>query len=332
MMKKNKTDINLITKYLLTKNNTKEKEMIDKLIHDDERSRKDFDAYIEVWEKSADLKDYEKIDTVNDWQKVRSRISFNTSVKRIPFRSYALRIAAVVILAIGLTFLFTRIFNNSSTDKTIYFESLATNEVKTIELPDGSIIQLNKNSKIVRNDNYGIKNRDIILEGEAFFDVARNENIPFRVHTLNSIVEVLGTRFDIKSDSGLVVVGVLSGKVAFYDSKNAENRVDLLTQNTGYFNTSTNKISAENSLDPNRIAWYSKEFVFRNIPLQNVCTVLAHYYNMELVIAPDIMFTDSVNFKCSTQFLDTILNTINSTVTERIELVAFDNKLIVRKQ
>jgi hypothetical protein len=75
--------------------------MIDKLIHDDEKSRRDFDAYIEVWEKSADIKDFDKIDTLADWQKVRSRIGFKTISRRLPFRSYLVRIAAVLILAAG---------------------------------------------------------------------------------------------------------------------------------------------------------------------------------------------------------------------------------------
>jgi transmembrane sensor len=331
-MKTKLPTIDLITKYLVTEDNTKEKEMIDKLIQDDEQSRRDFDAYVEVWEKSADLKDYNSINSEDDWLKVRSRLPINPAKKIFPLRYYGLRIAAILVLAIGLVWLFTTINNSSTGEKTNYFETLALNEVKTIELSDGSIINLNKNSKIIQNDKFGTENRDIILEGEAFFEVAHNENLPFRVHTLNSIVEVLGTSFDIKADSDLVVVGVLRGKVAFYENQNIQNRVDLLPQNTGYFNASSKKLSSENSFDANRIAWHSKEFVFRDIPLQNVCSILADYYNMELITAPDIRFIDSVNLTCSTQSLDEILSYINSFLLENIELVTADNKLIVRKQ
>ncbi len=332
-MKKSNTDINLITRFLLRENTTKEKEMIDKLIHDDEKSRRDFDAYIEVWEKSADIKDFDKIDTLADWQKVRSRIGFKTISRRLPFRSYLVRIAAVLILAAGLTYLLSRVIRNTSTDKMYYYESIASNELKTVELPDGSTIFMNKNSRIVRNNGYGINNRDIILEGEAFFEVARNEDVPFRVHTLNSVVEVLGTSFNIKTDSLQVIVGVLTGKVAFYESKNSENRVDILPQNTGFFDATSNIIHVENTFDMNSIAWHSKEFVFKYTPLQNVCDVLAEYYNLDLVKAPDVQFVDSINLTLSTSKpLNSIINTINSFLTEDVELITIDNKLIVRKQ
>jgi hypothetical protein len=83
----------------------------------------------------------------------------------------------------------------------------------------------------------------------------------------------------------------------------------------------------------NSIAWHSKEFVFKYTPLQNVCDVLAEYYNLDLVKAPDVQFVDSINLTLSTSKpLNSIINTINSFLTEDVELITIDNKLIVRKQ
>jgi transmembrane sensor len=331
-MKRKLFNIDHITKYLLEEDKSKEKEMIDKLIQDDEKSRRDFDAYIELWEKSADVKDYETIDTGRDWQKVRSRLHFSAPNKRISFRNYALRIAAVLILALFVTLLFTRIFNNSSSQKTYYYESIASNDIKTVELPDGTTINLNKNSKIIHNSDYGKNNRDVILEGEAFFNVARNENMPFRVHTLNSIVEVLGTSFDIKADSELVVVGVLTGKVAFYESKNTQNRVDLLPQHTGYYNAVSNTIVAKDSFDPNEIAWHTGLFVFNNKPLQETFQSVATIFDLNLRIEPDIILADSIRLSFKGHNLQDILINLNIVLSSKnIEVEANNDQLIVRR-
>jgi transmembrane sensor len=332
VMKRRNNDIDLITRYLLKEDNTKEKEMIDKLIKEDEQSRLEFDAYVELWEKSADLKKYDSINSDEDWGKVRARINFEKTGKRIPLLYYGMRVAAVLVIAMGLFWLYTSVFQNPSDQKITYIETLAKNEPKTLELPDGSIIYINKNSKIIHADDFGRNNRDIILQGEAFFEVARNEQMPFRVHMLNSVVEVLGTSFDIKAESGVVVVGVVTGKVAFYENKNTMNRVNLQAHNTGYYDVNTSKISSDDSFDANRIAWHSKEFIFKNMPLQNVCNILADYYSLELITSEDVQFIDSVNIKYSTQSLDELLSRINSFLLEDIEIVPAGDKLIVRKQ
>jgi transmembrane sensor len=330
-MKKKDIDINLITKYLLTRE-TKAKEMIDKKIHDDEKSRRNFDAYVEVWEKSADLKDFDKIDATSDWQKVRSRIHFNTSKKRISAPRYFLRIAAILILALGLTYILSLVVKEFKSQNTFYFETLATNELKTIELPDGSTVYLNKNSKIIRNADFDTKNRDIILEGEALFNVAHNENLAFRVHTLNTIIEDIGTCFDIKADTTQVIVGVLSGKVVFYESKNTRNRVELLPQNTGCFNTVTNKISIDSTFDLNRIGWHTGIFIMQNKPLQETFEDITKFFNLGLKIDPDIKLSDSLKVSCKGHSLQDLVINLNLALhTKNIEVEAKDNQLIVRR-
>jgi transmembrane sensor len=330
-MKKIKIEINTITRYLLTKD-AKLKEMIDKRIHDDEKSRRDFDAYVEVWEKSADLQDFDKIDAAADWQKVRSRIRFNITNKRIPAKRYLIRIAAVLVVALGLTYILSRIVKEFTHENAFYTETLTTSETKTISLRDGSTIYLNRNSKIIQNADFGVRNRDIILEGEALFDVTHNEKLAFRVHTMNTIVEDIGTRFDVKSDNSQVIVGVLSGKVMFYKNADKKNHIELLPEHTGYYNTVTNQLKTDTTFDPNRIAWYSHEFVFRKTPLKEVFNTIADFYNLKNDINPDIRYADSMNFSISTESLDSIIITINDAVTEPIELINSNNTLSVRRR
>ncbi len=66
-------------------------------------------------------------------------------------------------------------------------------------LPDGTLVWLNAGSRITYDKNYGVTHREISLVGEAFFDVARNAERPFVIHTARIDIKVLGTRFNVKS-------------------------------------------------------------------------------------------------------------------------------------
>ena len=330
-MKKDSLNIDRFTRYLQNKSG-KEKQMIDRIIQDDEKSRQEFDAYLEVWEKSANVKDFEKIDVQDGWKKVRSRMNIKPASKRIPVQSYFLRIAAILALALGLAYFLVKLVNYTSKEGTIYTELVASDNPEELVLPDGSHIYLNISSKIIHNSNFGKTNRDIILEGEAFFEVSRNEKLPFKIYSLNSTVEVLGTKFNVKADSTQVIVGVLSGKVAFYESEHTENRIELLPENTGTYSTNGNKITRQDYFDRNSIAWHTREFVFRNQPLKDVCETLADFYRLKLKMDKNVQFNESVNLTCSTESLDRVLYIINNMLTENIELVSKDDLLIVRKQ
>lgn len=326
---KKKFEENIINKLIEEIQKGNNKEMIEKIIGDDEQSRKEFDKYLDVWEKSADLKDFDELDAAADWQKVRSRMKLFQTRKRIPLRSYLIRVAAVVVLAVSLAYFLNRLMVHVSHQDAVYTELAAFDQPRSIELEDGSLISLNKGAKIIYNDGYGQLNRDIILEGEAYFQVARNESLPFKVHSNNSTIEVLGTEFDVKTDSNSVLVSVVSGKVALYESADIENRVELLAENTGYYNASDNLLKAELNMDPNILAWHTRKFIFRDLPLEEVCRVLADFYQLELITSKDVEFSESINVTCSTESLDDVLYSINNSIVADVRLLKQNELLIV---
>jgi transmembrane sensor len=331
-MKKNKLKLSVITKHLLNELDFNEKQMIDKLINDDELSRKEFESYLEVWEKSADVKELDKIDTENDWTKVRSRMNFKQTSKHIPLQSYLLRIAAVLLLAFALSYFYTHYLKIVKTGAMEYFETATFNNTKEIRLSDGTIIALNRNSKIIQNNSYGKTNRDIILEGEAFFDVTKNPELPFKVHTLNSTVEVLGTSFNIKCDSQKVIVGVLRGKVAFYQTGNSKNRIELTPDNTGIYDLNNNNLISEDYLNPNSIAWRTGKLIFKKTPEIDVFKTIAEYFNKELVIQPDVKIDHAFTSNFEKETLEEMFRAINEArlPNDKIEVITQDNKIIVK--
>ena len=111
--------------------------------------------------------------------------------------------AAVLIVAIGILMAGT-LFNKKDTKTLAATKEI--NEVSTrkgskskIQLPDGSVVWLNAGSKLTYNKEYGQQKREVTLTGEGFFDVMKNKEKPFIIHTSNINIKVLGTAFNVKA-------------------------------------------------------------------------------------------------------------------------------------
>ena len=112
-------------------------------------------------------------------------------------------VSAVIVVAA----LFFIVNNNKSAAPVASDTKVAHSEVATksgsrtkIQLPDGSQVWLNGNSKLVYdNVHFGEKLREVTLSGEAYFDVVKNKDKPFLIHTNNMNIKVLGTAFNVKA-------------------------------------------------------------------------------------------------------------------------------------
>lgn len=102
-----------------------------------------------------------------------------------------------------------------------------------VVLPDGSLVWLNAGSKLDYNKNWhDSKTREVILSGEAFFDVVKKDGQPFIIHTTLMDIRVLGTSFNVKAYPGdaTAETALLTGKVAVVLKKN-KGRTVLLQPN-----------------------------------------------------------------------------------------------------
>lgn len=116
---------------------------------------------------------------------------------------------------------------------------------KRVQLPDCSKVWLSKGSQLCYNAAFGRWNRQIGLDGEAWFDVERNEKMSFVVDAGNSQTRVLGTIFNVTAwaADNSVEVSVIEGLVAF-GSVNSPDRdtVRLKIDETGVFDRTTHQV------------------------------------------------------------------------------------------
>lgn len=165
-------------------------------------------------------------------------------------------------------------------------------QTQTINLPDGSKVYLEPNARLVLDTDFGQQTRGVQLEGEAFFEVARNPKVPFLVRSGNLVTEVLGTSFRIKPqlDQKTIEVSVSTGRVSVYAQENPKtqklNGVILTPNQKVIFDTSSKTIRQGIVDQPRVIAedLQAANFKFDESSLENVTKILQRAYGVEIVI------------------------------------------------
>jgi len=299
-------NFNLISKYFNQTASKVDKDELQRWMKEKPDRQAEVEKLQTLWNESSHIKPFEDIDTEVDWTMVRQRIGspYKLRHKAISFRQYMLRIAAFVILAIGLSLGLIKIFHTVAKDPLRYSSVESLEQVKSVTLPDGSMVTLNVNSSLRYNRSFNRDSRDIILQGEAYFEAEHNPKLPFRVYTGNSVVEVTGTRFSIFEDTAYVRVLVLSGSVSFQSSENPAVATIVSKDESGFM-FRDNTLEKHQQVNLNNISWKTGQLVFHKTPVESALQDIAHHFHQELLIETAI--DDSLTAQFTEQTLDDIL-------------------------
>ncbi|HVW60080.1 MAG TPA: FecR family protein, partial [Puia sp.] len=145
----------------------------------------------------------------------------------------ALAAAAAVLLAVVMS----GIFSPARKNKPSPAEAPALNQVFTqpgsktkVALPDGTLVWLNANSQLTyENKTFGMEERTVTLTGEAFFDVTKNEKLPFIIHTRDMTIRVLGTAFTVRAypKDRTAETALIRGLVEITTRRDPERKIEL---------------------------------------------------------------------------------------------------------
>lgn len=175
-------------------------------------------------------------------------------------------------------------------------ENLVYNTIKIpygkrfeLQLSDGTIVHLNSGSTL----KYPVKfiassNRQVFLDGEAFFDVTKDKKHPFVVNADNLNIRVLGTHFNVSSypeDKSTDVV-LVEGSVGLYSANekfDAKINTVLKPGFKGSFNKENNIINTEQVDTENYTSWMEGKLVFKNMTFNDIEKKLERHYNVSIV-------------------------------------------------
>ncbi|MCG8318253.1 MAG: DUF4974 domain-containing protein [Cytophagales bacterium] len=235
----------------------------------------------------------------------------NTSVRKIfPWRSFA----AAVIISLFIGSLLFIYFNrtNSSTREVTYLTKNSPVGVKTtIKLNDGSVVKLNAGGSLKFPDEFSANQRLVYLEGEAFFEVIRDETRPFLVMTNEIVTKVLGTSFNVKSNSEnqRVEVALVAGKVSVSD----QNGNSFVLRPREMVTFASNNI-AKGYFDHDLVVgWTQNKLVFAKASDREVVDKLENWYGVSFVLRDGYMFKDDYSGVFENESLENVLKGISYT-------------------
>lgn len=179
-----------------------------------------------LWHTPLEAKSPDNAEEEN-WKAIHEAIGKQEAIVKPIRRPWLMAAASVVLLALAGAGGYWWALHPAHKSNTV----LATrpDSRSKITLPDGTTVWLNSDSRVTYPSTYGEKTREINLDGEAFFDVARDPHIPMVVHAKGIDIQVLGTSFNVRAypQDSQVVASLVTGEIALTDASKPGWRVVL---------------------------------------------------------------------------------------------------------
>lgn len=302
--------LTLIEKYLSGNANSAEQKLVDDFFDAQQikHATEHYSLSDEMW-SSIEGRIKERIHTPSYSEQTakRSHIFSNTKVL----------VSLIILMAFSLAVLLTYKETDSiDTDKVEMLSSVALKGQKSIiTLTDGSKVYLNSGSSISYPKVFANGVREITLVGEAFFEVARDEQKPFIVNSGNVTTQVLGTSFNIQAfPNQEISVTVATGKVQVQTKeKNGKNNFASVilspNQRVVYNPINESLITSEVSVE-RFTAWKSNIIYFEDTSIEDAAKLLEQWYNVSIEFENSQIKYCIINGQYKDQSLGNVLKSI----------------------
>lgn len=224
------------------------------------------------------------IDTASSWQRLLNRKK-NSQIRRFKLWYQISTYAAVALLTVAISSVYFLFFHES--DKGLYSRYIGGNglEADVVELPDGTHVSLGSKTTFYYDKDFGKDKRVVYLEGEAYFDVAKQKNKPFIVKTKEQDIEALGTKFNVMAyplDS-MVITTLLEGSVRLTTANIAQQTILKPNQQSVYNRNS--KFAYLQKVDALQFtSWTAGYYYFPEQSLETILERMSHVYGIQFSI------------------------------------------------
>lgn len=303
----------LLIKYIIGTSSAEDAQKVIQWINSENKNATYYQDLLTIWQHNRTSELQNNVNTDEAWQRFLAKrdATHKQQAKRIKFKSWRLSMAAAALLicAFSAYFYFT----------TKPIEYTASGTVASITLPDNSTIVLNKASSIQYKKNFNKKERLVSLNGEAFFDVTKDKNKPFRVAVSELEVLVVGTSFNIRSNEELTEVVVESGVVKVFDK---EKNYTLYPKDKFLINNKTKETTISKADNILYQYYRTNIFVCDHTPLIDVVNELSIAYKVTIQIDNELLKHQPLSNKFSKEepienILKVIAETLNAQIQQR---------------
>lgn len=242
----------------------------------------------ELWVSSAVADDTQQYDVDQAFVRFRKRTGLDQSGKQSYkwYRTWS--VAAVAIVLLGLITV-TAYWQGSrqiqSNFSDIVVEAPLGSKTK-LTLPDGSTVWLNAGSKMVYSQGFGVSDRRLAFQGEGYFEVEKNDEMPFLVQTHDVNVTVVGTKFNFRNypEDEEAVVELLEGKVALENQLKEESVRYLSPNEKMVLHKATGKMDITSAKVKEATLWTENILLFDEDLLPDIVRELERSYHVQIEI------------------------------------------------
>jgi ferric-dicitrate binding protein FerR (iron transport regulator) len=201
--------------------------------------------------------------------------------------------AAAVLLAVCTAALLFRHGGSHDPLASLMEKHNAKGTKSIIQLPDGSKVWLNADSKIRYPESFKGAGREVYLNGEAFFDVVKSPDHPFVIHLANGTVKVLGTSFNVRAydNEPVVETSVATGRIAFIPKYRSANKkqdtIVVAADHKASYTFTKEELQTSSTSSVEDKAWTEGKLIFRGMTMQQIAIELERNFGKKVI------FTDS---------------------------------------
>ncbi len=294
-------------------------------------NKKYFVEQQEIWFSAMHCEQVNKYNTNRAFAIFKKRIN---KEKRSNSRKVIYRwryVAAVVVLLIigGLSY-WQGSMSIKNRFENIVIEAPLGSRTKLF-LPDGTLVWLNAGTRITYSQGFGVENREVVLEGEGYFEVTKNKEVPFFVKTKELGLKVLGTKFNFRDypEDIEVVVSLLEGEVELDNFLSPNKKCSLKSDERALLNKQTGKMEVESVIASNSSEWTAGYLFFDEELLPDIVKELERSYNVKIQLADTTLnnFRFYGNFTRKEQTIEEVMEVLSS--TGKIEYTKEGREIII---
>jgi len=364
----------IILRYLSDEVSEDEVQQLQEWLQANEANRQVFAQYKKLWMVSGKFAGYHVDKVKQDRKKVGLSIrnfELQQSLHQATMRFRTLAYVASALLLLGIVSVLYVLQKSQKEIPAIQGVILSGGEVEVpygskslIRLPDGSKVWINAGSKITYPADFGVTSRNVYLTGEAYFDIAKMEKMPFYVNTDVLKIKAYGTAFNVKaySDDNLVETTLDQGVISIIRNDAPDREISVepkqkitIRKDTQETPVSTPQTTAANttttSSKPSEIekpdveevknietitAWKDNRLVFEQEPLWSLAKQLERRYNVQFYFSNEKIKTIRYTAAIKEMPIDQVLEAISLTSPIRYSIkgsvvTLMENKNFIQK-
>ncbi len=198
---------------------------------------------------------------------------------------YAAAIAVILVIGGGAGYWFYQ----SGTDQQMMVAVANEGIVKEVVLPDGTKVWLNNSAILKYPREFSEKERNVHLEGEAYFEVTKNRHKPFTIQSDAMRVRVLGTRFNFKCDKRcrIAEATLIEGEIEVKGNKE-EGQIILAPGQRAELNKNNGRLTVKQVDAKMDAVWHDNLIPFQKADIFTITKALERFYDVKIILSPDI--------------------------------------------